>query len=96
MCARVHSRNNERVLNAIKEDRPSAVVMPISFAMNGLMRALKERTDIPIYVHTVNDKELAACLMALGAAGIYSDVLGEPDITALGRPPESCRAARSN
>ena len=76
---------------AIEDARPDAIVMPISFALSGLIQTIQTKTKIPVYVHTVNDPELAACMMALGAAGLYSDSLGKEDIENLPKSPDDCQ-----
>lgn len=65
--------------------QPSAIAMPVDMARSGLLAALSPELDTPLYVHTVNDRADAACFLAMGAAGLYSDELVASD---LGDDPE--------
>ena len=73
-------RREDRILEAISKHKPSAVAMPVEMARSGLLRSLADTAALPIFVHTVNDVELARCLLGLGAAGLYSDDLSRSDI----------------
>jgi predicted nucleic acid-binding protein len=49
----------------------------------GLLDAVRSASSVPVYVHTVNDASTAACLLAAGATGLYSDDLSAEDVNAL-------------
>ena len=69
---------------------PAAVTMPVSMAKGGLLDIVVEATRLPVYVHTINTRGEAACLLAAGAAGVYSDDLGEADVVALRNATQDC------
>ncbi|NBT32870.1 MAG: hypothetical protein EBT13_13490 [Rhodobacteraceae bacterium] len=79
------------MLREVASRKPDAVTMPIDRALGtSLVRDLLDQTGTPVYVHTVNDPELAACLKSIGVAGIYSDSLGTSDWQTLPEMPATC------
>lgn len=71
------------ILRAARSERPAAIAMPVELAQSGLLSALTQELDLPLYVHTVNDRTEAACLLARGASGVYSDDLDVSDLVAV-------------
>lgn len=69
------------ILEAARSQTPSAIAMPVEMARSGLLAALADELDLPLYVHTVNDRIAAACLRSLGATGVYTDDLDASDLT---------------
>ena len=64
--------------------------MPVAMAKDGLLGALGSQTDIPIYVHTVNDADVAGCLFSMGAQGIYSDDLAPAELPVFNGSSKEC------
>ncbi|WP_141138269.1 hypothetical protein [Boseongicola aestuarii] len=86
-------RYGDDATSVVREARnrtPSAITMPVSMADAGLLVAVREATAVPVYIHTVNDPGTVACLLAAGAAGIYSDDVGNTDAAALRDAPQNC------
>ena len=77
--------DGEVIRREAKAHQPAAIAMPVDMARSGLLAALSPELDIPLYVHTVNERADAACFFAMGAAGLYSDELVASD---LGDDPE--------
>lgn len=73
----------DRVIEAALAYRPDALTMPLAVAEDGLLGAVTRATGMPVYVHTINDRATAACLLRQGATGIYSDDLGTEDLDQL-------------
>ena len=65
--------------------------MPIKRAKSGFLSLFARETGIPAYVHTVNDVREAACMIALGATGIYSDDLGIGELANLPEAQVDCQ-----
>lgn len=82
---------DDDVLREVASRKPDAVTLPIYRALGtSLVRDLLDQTGTPVYVHTVNEPELAACLKSIGVAGIYSDSLGTSDWQTLPEMPATC------
>ena len=80
----------ERVVREALTVAPTAITMPQEMADSGLLEALRAGTDLPLYVQTINDPEIASCLLARGASGIYSDDLGQSDVSNLSGSVADC------
>lgn len=80
----------ERVIREAITVAPTAITMPQEMADSGLLEALRTGTNLPLYVHTINDPEIAYCLMARGASGIYSDDLSQSDVSNLSGSVADC------
>lgn len=78
--------DREAIIRAAKAYRPSAITMPLEMAQTGLLAQLSDELDLPLYVHTVNDKAQMACLQAMRATGIYSDTLADADLKSASEP----------
>jgi phosphoglycerol transferase len=78
--------DREAILQEAKAQQPSAITMPVEMARSGLLSTLEIELEVPLYVHTVNDKDQAACLLAMGATGLYSDVFAAADLNAVPEP----------
>lgn len=79
----------EKVIREALAANPNAITMPQAMADAGLLQAVIEATDFPVYVHTINDPQTASCLLARGASGIYSDDLAQAEV-------KDIRAAAAN
>lgn len=80
--------DREAIVRAATAYRPSAITMPLEMAQSGLLAQLSDKLDLPLYVHTVNDKAQVACLRAMGATGIYSDKLADADLMSVPEPAD--------
>lgn len=80
--------DREAILQAAKAYQPSAITMPVEMARSGLLAQLSSELDLPLYVHTVNDKAQVACLQTMGATGIYSDALADADLSSVPDPTD--------
>jgi glycerophosphoryl diester phosphodiesterase len=80
----------KKVVELAKLERPDAITMPESFANKGLLKFVATATDLPVLVHTVNDEASVSCLMHQGAAGIYSDDLGNSKVLGLNAKSSAC------
>jgi len=78
--------NLDAVLREAKTHQPSAIAMPVEMARSGLLSSLERGLDVPLYVHTVNDSAGAACLMSMGAMGLYSADLTVSDLDSAPEP----------
>ena len=80
----------EAVIREALDHAPDAITMPYLSAEAGLMAAVIEGTGLPVYVHTINRPRTTACLLAAGAAGVYSDDLGQAEVEALADADVDC------
>ena len=80
----------ESVLAQTQAHRPSALTMPLSMTRSGLLRDVDHTPGVPVYVHTINDAQIAACLIRQGAAGIYSDDLTTAELNQIIGNNSSC------
>lgn len=82
--------DSQAVIRDALDHAPNAITMPYANAEAGLMAAVIEGTGLPVYVHTINNSRTTACLLAAGAAGIYSDDLGHAEVEALAKADVDC------
>ncbi len=80
----------KKVIAEARARHPSALTMPAEMASSGVMAEVAQATGIPLFAHTVNDPATVSCLLAAGAAGVYSDDLGIRDVDALRGSGMSC------
>lgn len=80
--------DREAILREAKTHLPTAIAMPVEMARSGLLATLAIDLDLPLYVHSVNDKDQAVCLLAMGATGIYSAELAASDLNPAPKPSE--------
>jgi glycerophosphoryl diester phosphodiesterase len=85
-----YGENPDAIIEASLGRSLMAIAMPQSMAEDGLLRQVTEATGIPVYIHTVNDPDVAGCMLAMGAAGIYSDDLGAEAVTSLRQTTITC------
>ena len=85
-----HGTDPEAVIREALDHAPDAITMPYLSAEAGLMAAVIEGTGLPVYVHTINRPRTTACLLAAGAAGVYSDDLGQAEVEALSDADVDC------
>jgi hypothetical protein len=76
--------------------QPDAITMPEMAARGGLSGQIALGTGLPVIVHTVNDLAKVACLLAHGAAGVYTDDLSDADVAALRKVDAACRLTYAN
>ena len=80
----------EKVIREALAANPNAITMPQAMADAGLLQAVIEATDFPVYVHTINDPQTASCLLARGASGIYSDDLAQAEVKDIRATAANC------
>ena len=80
----------DAIINEARNRAPTALALTLDAARGGALQALNSGTGLPVYLRSSNDPAEIACLMAEGAAGVFSDDLGSDQVNALDDLPAPC------